>query len=156
MVDIDSIFINNYKLLFRIVYSYTRSIEDTKDILQDTFLKAYKASKEEILSSQLLPWLIVIAKNTTKTFLKKQKVTEQLDDYTYLFSNEPDFLNFTLYNALEGILYTIPQDVRIPIKNNLLDGIPLKKIAKDTKIPYSRLRYWSKKLLEDMRAIMKN
>ena len=47
MVDITEIFYNNYKLLFRIVYASTCNIEDTKDILQETYLKAYKAVKKK-------------------------------------------------------------------------------------------------------------
>ncbi|MHB1314208.1 MAG: RNA polymerase sigma factor [Christensenellales bacterium] len=154
MAKLDSIFMNNYHLIFRIVYSYTKNVEDTKDILQDTFIRAYRASKEELLPGMILPWLIVIAKNTAKTFMKKKVVTEPLDDYSSVIAEDPEILTFTLSNALDGILNTVPQEVRNPLKIGLMEDVPLKRIAEEYKIPYSLLRYWNKKLISDMQSIM--
>ena len=154
MNDITKLFLDNYKLLFRIIYSYTADIEDTKDILQETFLKAYRAVNDEILPSKLLPWVIVIAKNTAKTFLKKKIVTVHLDDDFNQKSYEPDFLKFTIYNALNDIIYTVPADLRGLLIMNIIEGIPLKKIARDKKIEFSRLRYWHNKLFKDMALII--
>lgn len=154
MVDITDIFYKNYKLLFRIVYALTYNIEDTKDILQETYLKAYKAVNEEILPNKLLPWMIVIAKNTTKDFLKKHIIMEQIDELSEQNSYEPDFLKFTIYNALKDIIYTVPEDLRNPLKQNVIDGIPLKRLAREKKIPFSRLRYWHDKLIKDVGSII--
>ena len=154
MVDITDVFTINYKLLFRIVYAQTGNIEDTKDILQDTYVKAYKASSSHIPSDKLLPWLIVIAKNTSRTHTKKQRPSQPIDDNDMFLTYETDFLEQFVYKALAGILNIAPEDLRIPLKENIIDEIPLKKIARLHKIKYSRLRYWKKKILSYMKAIL--
>lgn len=98
--------------------------------------------------------MIVIAKNTTKDFLKKHIVMEQIDEESDQNAYEPDFLKFTIYNALKDIIYTVPEDLRNPLKLNVIDGIPLKKLARDKKIPFSRLRYWHDKLVKDVGQII--
>jgi len=155
MADITDIFTANYKLLFRIVYSRTGNVEETKDILQDTYLKAYKASNAHIPPDKLLPWLIVIAKNTSKTHAKKQSGTQPMDDLDAQYTYEPDLLEFLLYNALEGILYIAPENLRGPLRENLVDEVPLKRIARSHNVQYSRLRYWKKKILSYMKAILR-
>jgi RNA polymerase sigma factor (sigma-70 family) len=154
MPDIESVFIKNYKLLFRIIYGYTKDIENTKDILQDTFLKAYKSSRDEILPEKLLPWMIVIAKNTAKTFLKKQVYMNQIDEQINQISYDSDLLNFTIFNALEDLINTIPDDLREAIKIHLLEDIPLRRISRERQIQFTRIRYWHDKLIKDMQSII--
>ncbi|MFZ5975625.1 MAG: RNA polymerase sigma factor [Bacillota bacterium] len=154
MVEITDVFTTNYKLLFRIVYSYTGNIEDTKDILQDTFVKAYKSSSSHISPDKLLPWLIVIAKNTSLTHTKRQRFSQPIGDQDTLFTYEPNLLEFSMYHALEGILRIAPEDIRIPLKEHLVDEIPLKKVARMHALQYTRVRYWKKKIVSYMKAIL--
>lgn len=154
MVDVTDVFTTNYKLLFRIVYAQTGDIEDTKDILQDTFVKAYKASSSHISSDKILPWLIVIAKNTSKTHTKRQQVSLIVDEQDEVFNYEPNLLEFSVYSALKGILYLAPEELRIPLQENIVNEIPLKKLARIHKIRYSRLRYWKKRIVSYMKAIL--
>jgi len=154
MVDITDIFTANYKLLFRIVYSQTGDVEDTKDVLQDTYLKAYRALRQHIPSAKLLPWLIVIAKNTSRTHMKKQRNVYPMDNLDEQYAYEPDLLGFVIHNALQTIFAMVPEDIRVPLKESLIDEIPLKRIARSYNIEYARLRYWKKKIVSYMSMII--
>ena len=57
--------------LFRLIFSYTLNISDTKDILQDTFMKYYEKtfmiSKDDL---EIKKWLIRVAINEAKDYKK--------------------------------------------------------------------------------------
>lgn len=155
MPDIPKLFKNNYKLLFRIIYAYTQNIEDTKDILQDTFIRAYKGYRPEIPEDKLLPWIIVIAKNTARTFLKKQNIYSTAIELTDNdMQSEPDFLEFLIEESVAACLLTIPDDLRDLLKMHLIDSVPLKKVARAGNVPYSTLRYWQDRLFSDLRHLI--
>ncbi len=156
MPDIPKLFKTHYKLLFRIIYAYTQNIEDTKDVLQDTFIRAFKGYRSDIPEDKLLPWIIVIAKNTAKTFIKRQnvyRITGEIADFAV--QNEPDFLEFMLHESISACLLTIPDDLRDLLKMNLVDSVPLKKVARVSNVPYSTLRYWQSRLFHDLKHLIR-
>lgn len=155
MIDLVKVFTDNYKLIYRIIYSYTGNVEDTKDLMQDVFIRAYKAPWAKIKTDELLPWLIVIAKNTSKTFMKKKKGAAVLYESSIDISYESDFLEFTIYDVLNEMIIIAPKDLRNPLKAHLMDDIPLKRVAKDQNLPYSRLRYWKSQMVKTIKPLIK-
>ncbi len=146
-------FTDNYKMLFRIVYSFAGNTEDTKDILQDVFLKAYKAYNSKSANG-LLPWIIVIAKNTARTHIRRQKYALAAVNDTVDLDYRPDFLEFWIHDAIKEMVLLVPEDLREPLRLHLIDGIALKRLAKEQRIPYSRLLYWNNKLLEFIKPFL--
>ena len=68
------------KRLYHYIRSIVNSHEDTDDILQNTFLKAFKSLNKFEKRSGLYSWLYRIASNETYSFLKKKnKHTVVLD-----------------------------------------------------------------------------
>lgn len=156
MIDLASVFIENYKLLFRIVYASIGNIEDTKDLLQDVFIRAYNAFRRDIPYDIILPWLIVIAKNRAKTYLKKKKTnTISVDLNINEISYETDFLDFVINDAVSEMITIVPEEFRESLLIHLTEHIPLKRIANKNNIAYARLRYWNKKLLEALKPFIK-
>jgi len=156
MVDLIKIYTSNYKLIFRIVYAYIGNAEDTKDILQDVFIRAYTAKRSDIPSEELLPWLIVIAKNRAKTFPKKKINNISLDENNIETPYESDFFKFTIYDAIKEMISIVPEDLREPLKMHFINNIPLKRISKKQGISYSRLRYWRKKFTTAIRPFLES
>lgn len=153
MPDILKIFTDNYKLIFRVVYAYTKNIDDTKDVLQETFIKACNGYRSDIPQNKLLPWIIVIAKNTAKTLLRRQNTLQLVYDLPDI-QCETDFLQFWVDESVSACLLTMPGDIRRLLEINLMDNIPLKKIAKKSNVPYSKLRYWQNRLFKDLERLI--
>lgn len=67
--------------LFGLVYSMTSHKEDTHDLLQDVFAKAYQSLPNFRGRSTFYTWIYQIATNRTLNFLKKRKrrMTSSLD-----------------------------------------------------------------------------
>jgi RNA polymerase sigma factor (sigma-70 family) len=83
--------------LYGLVYHMTSNREDTNDILQDVFAKAYRALKRFRGKSSFYTWIYSIATNMTLNFLKKRnrRRSMSLDDVDLSIENDPDFIEVT-------------------------------------------------------------
>ena len=67
-------FVKKYqRRLFRVIYNMTSSKEDTADLLQDVFLKAFRSMETFKGQSKFYTWLCRIAINRTLDFLDARK-----------------------------------------------------------------------------------
>lgn len=72
----------NYKLLYRYMLKMTGNEEITKDMVQETMIKAVSNIKKFRGDSKFSSWLIRIGINTYKNYMKKNKaLTELLEPY---------------------------------------------------------------------------
>ncbi|RKX26004.1 MAG: hypothetical protein DRP45_04640 [Candidatus Zixiibacteriota bacterium] len=67
------------KRLFRFVYGLTSSFDQTEDIVQDAFVRAYKAIGTFRLGLQFYPWLATIARNLAYNQISREDKKESLD-----------------------------------------------------------------------------
>ncbi|MEI7865784.1 MAG: sigma-70 family RNA polymerase sigma factor [Chthoniobacterales bacterium] len=83
--------------LYGLVYNMTSNHEDTNDLLQDIFSKAYRSIKGFRGKSSFYTWLHTIATNMTINFLKKRSRNYRmsLDDVDSGVHNDPEFIELT-------------------------------------------------------------
>ncbi len=83
-----------YRRLYGLVYHMTSNHEDTNDLLQDIFSKAYQAIGTFKEESSFYTWVHRIAVNMTLNFLKKRNRRQHssIDDENQYIENDPDFL----------------------------------------------------------------
>jgi RNA polymerase sigma factor (sigma-70 family) len=83
--------------LYGLVYNMTSNHEDTNDLLQDVFAKAYKAIRGFRGKSSFYTWIHSIAVNMTLNFLKKRgrRYHLSLDDVDASIQNDKEFLELT-------------------------------------------------------------
>jgi len=76
--------------LYGMVYNMTSNKEDTHDLLQDIFAKAYRSLKRFQGKSSFYTWIYAIGTNMTINFLKKRKrrAAWSLDDVDSGIQNE--------------------------------------------------------------------
>ena len=83
--------------LYGLVYNMTANREDTADLLQDIFAKAYRSLQRFMGKSSFYTWIYSISVNMTLNFLKKRgrysKVS--LDDVDTGIQNDPVFIELT-------------------------------------------------------------
>src|SRR6188472_1815083 len=77
--------------LYGLIYNMTSNHEDTNDMLQDVFAKAYRAIKGFQGKSSFYTWMHSIAVNMSINFLKKRgrRQTMSLDDVDAGLQNDP-------------------------------------------------------------------
>ena len=83
--------------LYGLVYNMTSNHEDTNDLLQDVFAKAYRSVKGFRGKSSFYTWIHSIAVNMTINFLKKRgkRFHMSLDDVDSGIHNDKELLEIT-------------------------------------------------------------
>jgi len=90
--------------LYGMVYNMTSNREDTADLLQDIFSKAYRSLTRFMGKSSFYTWIYSIAVNMTLNFLKKRgrHTKISLDDVDTGIESDPNFIEVT--TAARGTL----------------------------------------------------
>ena len=80
--------------LYGLIYHMTSNHEDTNDLLQDVFAKAYRSITNFRGKSSFYTWMHSIAVNMTINFLKKRNRRQHpsLNDPDSGIENDPDFI----------------------------------------------------------------
>ncbi|MDX2081498.1 MAG: sigma-70 family RNA polymerase sigma factor [Terrimicrobiaceae bacterium] len=96
----DELIVRYTPRLYGLIYNMTSNHEDTNDLLQDVFSKAYRSIRGFQGKSSFYTWLHSIAANMTINFLKKRsrRATMSLDDVDNGIANDPEFISATPEN----------------------------------------------------------
>lgn len=87
---------NKYdRKLYGLIYHMTSNSEDTNDLLQDTFSKAYRSLPSFLENSTFYTWIYSIAVNMTLNHLKKKNRRKgpSYDDADSGVMNDPAFID---------------------------------------------------------------
>lgn len=93
----DQLVIKYSPRLYGLVYNMTSNHEDTNDLLQDIFAKAYRSIKGFRGNSSFYTWIHSIGVNMTINFLKKRgrRFQMSLDDIDSNIQNDEEFIELT-------------------------------------------------------------
>jgi len=66
---------NNYEMIYRLAYRYSKSQEDAEDIMQETFIKAFKGIKkfDFNISANFSAWIYQIGYRCSMDYLRKRQ-----------------------------------------------------------------------------------
>jgi RNA polymerase sigma-70 factor (ECF subfamily) len=160
--------------LYGLVYNMTSNHEDTNDLLQDVFAKAFRSIRGFRRQSSFYTWIHSIATNMTINFLKKRnrRRSVSLDDEDSHVENNRDYIEAAsntdprreanlseLQKRLNEAMNKLSHDHRAVVTMFDIQGIPHAEIAKILKVSEgtvrSRLFYAHRQLqnyLEEFRA----
>jgi len=160
--------------LYGLIYNMTASHEDTNDLLQEVFAKAYRSIRGFQGKSSFYTWMHTIAVNMTINFLKKRnrRKTMSLDDVDNGILNDPDFIAATsngdpshsanlgeLQKKLNESMLKLSHEHRAVVTMFDIQGMPHAEIAKILKISEgtvrSRLFYAHKQLQTHLQEFIK-
>jgi RNA polymerase sigma-70 factor (ECF subfamily) len=93
----DQLVIKYSPRVYGLVYHMISNHEDTNDLLQDVFAKAYRSIKGFRGKSSFYTWVHSIAVNMTINFIKKRnrRYTMSLDDVDANIQNDKEFIEVT-------------------------------------------------------------
>lgn len=155
--------------LYGLVYHMTSNHEDTNDLLQDIFAKAYRSLKGFRGKSAFYTWLHSIAVHMTINFLKKRKRHNHLslDEIDSGIQHDKEFLELTassdpvreanlgeLQLRLNKAMMKLSEPHRVVVTLFDIQGLPHAEIAKILGISEgtvrSRLHYAHRQLQNDL------
>lgn len=108
------------KLVYNVIYQMTRDHDATRDLTQETFLRAYRALPGFQADRSFKPWLLTIARNATLNHLRRVRGQDSLDEL--MESN----------SAMEpAARQSVEEEVEVRLStsalNQALDDLPLKQ-----------------------------
>jgi len=153
--------------LYNTAYRMARNSEDAEDLVQETYLKAYKYYDKFQEGTNFKAWLFKILKNTfINSYRRKQQAPPESDfseieeSFESLVSEEvsrkskspeQEFLANVLDGDIQKSLEALPEDFRMVVVLADLEGFTYKEIAEILDVPVgtvmSRL-YRGRRLLE--------
>ena len=85
---------DNYEMIYRLAYRYSKSRQDAEDILQETFIKAFKEIHRFDLgvSTHFSAWIYRIGIHCSLDYLRKRKrrKIDQIDSLSHLHAEPED------------------------------------------------------------------
>jgi RNA polymerase sigma-70 factor, ECF subfamily len=161
--------------LYGLVYNMTSNHEDTNDLLQDVFSKAYKSIRGFRGKSSFYTWIHSIAVNMTLNFLKKRgrRFHLSLDDVDAGIQNDKEFLELTatsspvreadlseLQRRLNEAMMKLSDEHRAVVTMFHIQGMPHAEISKILRVSEgtvrSRLFYANRQLQNYLDEFRKN
>lgn len=161
----DEIVRRHHARLYGLIYHMTSHKEDTEDILQAVFLRAYRSLPRFRGKSSLSTWLHRIAVNTTINFIKRRKRTtlslndaeqglERSPEYVELAARDSPFRDATiseLQQKLNAAMQTLSEKHRTVVVLHDIQGIPHEEIARMLKCSVGTVRsrlFYARRLLQ--------
>lgn len=131
------------------VRRFTCSHEDTDDLLQDIFIKIWKALPSFRGEAQLYTWVFRIATNETLNFLRKEKVRSLLRfqsadaEIERKIDSDPYFNGTQAERALSKEIAKLPEKQRIVFIMRYYDDMPYEEISQvlDTSVGSLKASY---------------
>lgn len=137
--------------LYNTAYRMTRNSQDAEDLVQETYLKAYRYYDKFTEGTNLKAWLFRILKNTfINNYRKKQSrpLTSNFDDIEDAFENrisdladggipnpEESLLENVLDEDVQKALDELPEDYRMVVLLADIEGFSYQEIAEILEIP---------------------
>ncbi len=131
--------------LYGLVYNMTSNREDTHDVLQDVFAKAYRSLKRFQGKSSFYTWIYSIAVNMSLNFLKKRGRQRKLslDDIDLAIEHDEEFIEMTsrtdpvreanlheLQQRLNAAMQQLSDDHRAVVTMYDIQGLPHAEISR--------------------------
>ncbi|MCB1078218.1 MAG: sigma-70 family RNA polymerase sigma factor, partial [Verrucomicrobiae bacterium] len=131
--------------LYGLIYHMTSNREDTHDLLQDVFAKAFRSLKRFQGRSSFYTWIYSIAVNMTLNFLKKRGRQRKLslDDIDLAIENDEEFIEITsksdpvreanlheLQQRLNAAMQQLSEDHRTVVIMHDIQGLPHGEISR--------------------------
>jgi len=137
--------------LYKSALRMTRSVEDAEDLIQETYLKAYKYYARFSEGTNFKAWLFKIMKNTFINSYRKKKLQppkvdfdeiqegleETLMDKVHASLTDPErwLLTVEMDHEVRDALLSLPHDYKMVVLLADLEGFAYKEIAEILAVP---------------------
>ena len=137
--------------LYNTAYRMTRNAEDAEDLVQETYLKAYRYYDKFEEGTNFKAWLFKIMKNTFINNYRRQQALPPQSDFAEIedaFENqladdvtrrsknpEDELLEGVMDEDVQRALDALPEDYRMVVTLADLEGFSYKEIADILEIP---------------------
>jgi RNA polymerase sigma-70 factor (ECF subfamily) len=151
--EFEEVALPHLEALFNLALSLTRNRKDAEDLVQESFLRAYRFFASYQKGTHIKAWLFRILRNTFINRYRAQKIRpeevdfgkieatyEQMIEQTFLRDRTPAspeeiVMDGVLDREIQDALARLPEEYRTVVLMALLEGMSYKDIAAALSIP---------------------
>lgn len=136
------------QMVLKLAYSYVKNSSDAEDIAQDVFFALLKEDKFFLTEEHLKAWLVRVAINKSKNYVKSSWFSKRKDmpeDLSYMPKE---------YNEVLEAVFQLKEKYRLPIHLFYYEGYSIQEIAKIMKIPPATVGTRLKRGREKLRTLL--
>ena len=126
--------------LYAIVFSMLKDHGATDDVVQDSFVKAYKHLETFAGKSSFKSWLYSIAINTAKNALRSESLRDKVDIEKVVLQSSPrmgeNLEEQQLQTLMAEQIEKLPEKQKMALTLRVFDELPFKEIAEIMECPY--------------------
>lgn len=140
--------------IISVVHRYMRDPADVNDVVQEAFIKAYRALPNFRGESAFYTWMYRIAINTAKNDLiskgrRPPSSDVDVEDAEYYSGNENlhdvdtpenNLFRDELQTAVQNVIQSLPDDLRTAVTLREMDGLSYEEIAEIMECPVGTVR----------------
>ncbi len=161
-IEFNSHFDSLQHKLLPFAYRLTNNVEDAKDLIQETALRAYNNKDKFEVGTNFRAWVTTIMRNTFINIYRKKKnrATSSEPTDSYVFINEKHAVDNAAHSnmmmiELDGIMNSLDYIYRQPFLM-FYEGYKYEEIAENMNLPIgtvkSRIFFARQKLMESIRV----
>lgn len=149
--------VNKYqRRLARLLSRFIKDEHEVNDVVQESFIKAYRALPNFRGDSAFYTWLYRISINTAKNFLANSnkrpisssemfsgsdgEVMDMTDQVADDLTPEAELMNKQILQTVEHAVAKLPEDLRRAITLREMDGMSYEEIAQEMQCPIGTVR----------------
>lgn len=126
--------------LYAVVFSMLKDHGTTDDVVQESFVKAYKHLETFAAKSSFKSWLYSIAINTAKNALRSESLREKVDLDKVVLQSTPrmgeNLEEQQLQILMAEQIEKLPEKQKMALTLRVFDELPFKEIAEIMECPY--------------------
>lgn len=126
------------KALLRLVVRYIHDAELAKDIVQESFFKAYQHLETFEFRCSFKNWLYKIAANTARNKLRSMREMENIEDVVIVEACQLDgtLMFDELRSVIKGLINSLPEKQKQTIELRVFQDMSFKEVALLMNCPY--------------------
>jgi RNA polymerase sigma-70 factor (ECF subfamily) len=123
--------------VFALGLRWFRNADDADDLVQETFVRAWRALERFDESRPFVPWLMTIAANRARTISARARPAEELSEAIHWDGPSPleEAEQTKLTECVQSAMESLPQDQRLVLHLRAVESLSYQEIADALEIP---------------------
>lgn len=144
-------------MLYTVALRYLGNADDAKDVLQDAFIKIFKALPDYKENGRFEAWMRTVVITTSLNCIRREKKWADIDEYAFehTLTGDPEAYAELGAQELMGLVQRLPEKLRVVFNLAVLEEYNHEEIAKELNINENASRsslFRARKILRNMIA----
>ena len=137
----------HYAFVYAVVIGFVNNPNDAEEIVQDTFLNAYRGLVQYEEREKFKNWLAEIARNSARDWLRKQRVNtvsiDEVSEHSVLTPDSPDeqLIRNEQRELIRRAIETLPQKDRDIARSYYLEGAGYDELIRTHGLSYKAISF---------------